>query len=160
MKLIELTQGQRTVVDDDVWLWAHKFKWGAHRNRRQIYVQRGLREGGKVRHFLLHREIMKAPFGVLCDHKDGDGLNNLRSNLRLCDVLQNTCNQQKRLNNTSGFKGVSFFRQNGTWRARIMVSGHSRFLGYFKTALEAAQAYDRAAIELHGEFARLNFPKV
>ena len=100
---------------------------------------------------------MNAPPGVQIDHRDGNGLNCSRDNLRLCTNQNNRRNSRKGNRNTSGFKGVSFFKRDQNWRAYIMLDARQIHLGYFKTSEEAARAYDNAAKELFGEFASPNF---
>lgn len=90
------------------------------------------------------------------DHINGDGLDNRRSNLRPAVGSQNNHNVKLRRDNTSGFKGV--VRCGTRWKAQIKVEGRSRTLGRFATAAEAARIYDKAAREIAGEYARLNFP--
>lgn len=158
MRVIQLTKGQHTVVESCVYEWASKVNWCALRSRNGFYAGRNVsrRQGGGT--ILLHREILKAPLGVEVDHIDGDGLNNLIENLRFCSHAQNIQNSPKKCNNTSGHKGVAFSRAAGRWQAQITVRGRQMYLGLFDTAIDAAVAYDNAATELHGEFARLNFP--
>lgn len=159
-KEIQLTQGKVALVDDDVYEWASKFKWHARRDESRFYVQR------KIKNFLgewavtlhLHREIMDAPVDMTVDHINGDGLDCRRENMRLATNTENGCNRRPNANNTSGYKGVTLHKQMGRWRARIMVNQKPIHLGFFNDLVEAAQAYDNAAIEYHGEFARLNFP--
>ena len=91
------------------------------------------------------------------DHRNGQGLDNRRSNLRPATPGQNVCNQGRQRNNTSGFKGV--YSRGNRWRAAVTVAGMELHLGYFGTPKEAALAYDHGARELHGEFAFLNFPE-
>jgi hypothetical protein len=92
------------------------------------------------------------------DHKDGNGLNNQRSNLRAATNSQNAANRDKMRTGTSGYKGVTFDRQTGRWKAQVTVDGRNRHLGRYDTAEEAARAYDRVALEAFGSFARINFP--
>lgn len=162
MRVLILTQGQHTVVDDDVYEWASKFKWYAYRSRRgkSFYALRSIRlpNGKRVKQWL-HREILKAGRGVEVDHIDGDGLHNLRENLRLCSPAENKRNCSLRQDNNSGYRGVSFHAAAGKWWARIQISGQPMHLGLFEHLMDAARAYDRAAIKLHGAFARINFPK-
>jgi len=124
------------------------FKWCAHESRGKWYARR--RQGG--REIKLHRFLMDAPSGVEVDHIDGDGLNNRRSNLRLSSHAQNSANQRRPKNNTSGYKGVG--RLEGRWYACI----GGTYLGWYDLPEVAARAYDTAARERFGEFAALNFP--
>lgn len=105
---------------------------------------------------LLHRVIMCAQPGVYVDHKDLDGLNNRRSNLRYCTHSQNQAN--RRGWGKSGFKGVARkgSRDGRRWEASIKKDGVTHYLGHYLTKEEAALAYNEAAKILHGEFARLN----
>jgi hypothetical protein len=95
---------------------------------------------------------------LLVDHRDGNGLNNHPDNLRAASGEQNACNRLLNANNTSGFKGVYLDKASGRWRARVSHNGARRALGLFDTAEEAARAYDREAVRLHGAFASLNYP--
>lgn len=117
-------------------------------------VKRGRREVG----VLMHRLILRAPTGVQVDHRDGNRLNNTRANLRLCNQSENSSNARKAAARSSRFKGVTCRRDRKGWRAEIMARGQRRRLGVFHTEEAAALAYDAAARELHGTFARLNFP--
>lgn len=106
----------------------------------------------------LHREIMQVTDSKLdIDHKDRDGLNCQKTNLRVCTRAQNMANAQKtESKTTSRFKGVSWFRPAKMWRAYIGTKTGRTWLGYFKDEVEAAKAYDLAALVLYGEFARTN----
>ncbi|EIU7141728.1 HNH endonuclease [Pseudomonas aeruginosa] len=104
----------------------------------------------------MHRWIMFGDAkGSGVDHRDGDKLNNRRSNLREATQGENAKNTRLAKNNSSGFKGVSKTAE-GRWRARITVGRKEIRLGNFDTREEAAAAYDRAALQLHGEFASPN----
>ena len=105
----------------------------------------------------LHRWLMLngEKGGPVVDHIDGDKLNNRRANLRLCSQADNTRNTRLGRNNTSGAKGVSL-DVNGKWRARIWKDRKEIRIGTFDTAEEALAAYDKAAAELHGQFASPN----
>jgi len=106
----------------------------------------------------MHRRILglKPNDGKFTDHIDMNGLNNQRKNLRVATKGQNEANQIKYRNNTSGFKGVSWHKGTEKWEAKIMVNSQSKYLGLFNSRIDAAHAYNDAAIKYHGDFARLN----
>ena len=106
-------------------------------------------------HRLLAQAFIPNPEGKPCvDHIDGDPQNNSILNLRWATRSENQYNSRIRTDNTSGYKGVTFNKENGKWRARINLDGKKKHLGYFHTKEEAAAAYEKAARELHGEFFR------
>lgn len=106
----------------------------------------------------MHRLIMQARSDQVVDHINGDGLDNRRTNLRVCTQAENSRNRRKFGGWTSRYKGVSLARGRRTpWRAQIRQGGRVRCLGYFSTEEDAATAYDAAAKEAFGQFARLNF---
>lgn len=109
----------------------------------------------------MHHLILGLHPGQIADHKDRDGLNNTRANLRHATILQNIANAKTRSTCKSGFKGVQRNKRTDLkkpWLARIRVGDHYELCKYFETAEEAARAYDDVAKRLYGEFARLNFP--
>lgn len=150
-----LTRGQWAVVDAADAPAALAFRWQAVPSPNTWYARRESWLGdGKSKGVLLHRAILGAPEGVEVDHKDGDGLNNRRSNLRLATHKQNMGNMRKHRNNTSGYTGVSRHpRDRGRWRAVIMVDGKQRYLGVFRDKESAAEAYAEAARRILGEWA-------
>jgi hypothetical protein len=107
---------------------------------------------------LFHRLLVAAPRGLEVDHINGNGLDNRRSNLRLCTHDQNTKNRKISRNNTSGFKGVSRINTAKTpiWRARIHSNGRFISLGCFRSPEEAHRAYINGSIKYHGEFGRFD----
>ena len=101
----------------------------------------------------MHRIIIKPPKEYEIDHADRNGLNNQRSNLRICNKSQNKINHRKYKNNTTGFIGV--YKNNGKFFSRVLKNEH---LGTFTDKIEAAKARDRRVFEIYGNFATLNFP--
>jgi AP2 domain len=156
-KEIPLTQGKVSVVDEADYQWLSQWKWYARKHRNTYYAQRKTRHSEKPRNLMMHVAILGANGG---DHIDGNGLNNRRSNLRPSTRHQNGWNRGKQKNNTSGFKGVSWYQSHQKWNAHIQAFGKIKHLGFFDSILEAAKAYDAGAIKYHGEFAKLNFPNV
>lgn len=157
MKVIPLTQGKFAVVDDSDFRHLKKFSWCVMRAKNTFYAKRraGGKDGGKI--LLMHREIMKAPEHLDVDHRDGNGLDNRRLNLRLASVSQNLANLRKRSKASSRFKGVSWSKPHKKWRSYIVLNYKQKHLGLFTEEKLAARAYDEAAIRIYGEFARPNF---
>lgn len=154
MKEIPLTQGKVAIVDDEDFENVSRYKWHTMRVLGLFYAGRS---GGGYRKVLLHRFILGLSSGDdHVDHKDGDGLNCMRSNLRRATKIQNGQNRSKPINNTTGYKGVS--RRGKRWCARITINRELKSLGGYATPEEAARAYDEAAKKYHREFAALNFP--
>ena len=160
MKKIPLTQGKFALVDDEDYERLVVDRWFAHKDGRNFYACRNGRdeESGKRTYMLMHRQILSVPHGIETDHISGDGLDNRKSNLRKCSKTQNVHNATIRLDNSSGYKGVSRATKSKKWQAQIRVDGKLIHLGLFTCLIKAAKIYDTAARKYFGEFARTNFP--
>ena len=162
MKRIKLTQGKYTLIDDEDLALVSQHHWCVQRTvKNRFYAVTAVQKDYKRQKIHMHRLILKARKGQDVDHKDQDGLNNQKSNIRLCTRQQNMTNKPPR----NGFKGVndrSTYRgyegNKKCYMAAISVKGKRIYLGHFFTKREAAKAYDKAALKWFGEFANLNFP--
>lgn len=149
---IPLTKGYEAVIDAADVRLVDGFNWTALIGKSTIYAYRRLSSGAMV---YLHRAIMAAPAGYFVDHKDSNGLDNRKCNLRIATRAQNTRNQRLARHNKSGVKGVFFDGRRNNWRAEIKLNGHKSNLGAFKCRTAAQIAYAKASMSLHGEFGRL-----
>jgi len=156
---IMLTQNRVAVADLKDFEILSSFKWSAVKIRNTFYACRGFRrcDSGK-RTISMHRMLLGlTDKSIFVDHKDGNGLNNQRNNLRICTPAQNQQNRNKSKNNKSGFNGVSFDKRTNSWAVAIQLNYKKIFLGRFKIKQDAVKAYSEAAIKYFGEFARTNF---
>jgi len=159
MKLIPLTQGKFAMVDDADYEWLNQWRWYAVCFvSGGWYVRHNNMSKTKTQTETMHALIMcNNPEGLYIDHKDGNGLNNQRSNLRFATMAENNRNRKLQKNNMCGYKGVQV-RESGNFRCRIRVCGILINIGTYSHIENAARAYDTAAIKYFGEFAKLNFP--
>ena len=156
MKLIYDSKGNSTKVDDEDFEYLSQFKWNITKNGRTCYASRPItNEFGIRTRMKMHREIMKAKNGEMIDHINGDGTDNRKENLRYTTKQLNAFNMGKRPG-TSKYKGVCRSSPNSKWTARIQFNYKGIYLGYFEKEEDAALAYNKKAIELFGEHARLN----
>lgn len=152
-RVIPLTRGKFAIVDADNYHELAKFKWFTESAHNTFYAAR--KQNGKS--IKMHRQITNAPDHLVVDHIDHNGLNNRKSNLRLCTFAENAKNINSFAPNTSAYKGVHWHKNLKKWAAQITSDKRSHHLGYFESQLTAAKAYDNAAKKLHGEFATTNF---
>jgi hypothetical protein len=156
-KEIQLTKGKVSLVDDADYDYLKQFKWKANNFNGKFYAVRTFMiSKGNQSIVLMHRDIMKPKKGFVIDHIDGDTLNNLKYNLRICTHGENLRNQKLSTANKTGYKGVYFNKNNNKWCALIQVYNVKYHLGSFIDPVDAARAYNAAAIKYHGEFANIN----
>jgi len=153
------------LIDDADYEWAKHYRWTPEQARSTLYVCRAEKKNGAMRHLRIHRDVIRARSFEQVDHQDGNGLNNCRSNLRICNHITNQQNRIKRGSGKSGskYKGVFYRRRRsdgkiGRCFAYITVNKSKFHIGTFGTDIEAAKAYDSKALYYFGDRARLNFP--
>jgi len=157
--VLSQTYGLKTIqVDDSDFDYLSSYKWHVKTYDGKVFyaATKVTFSRGSSMSVAMHQIILGKPIkGFTIDHVDGNGLNNQRRNLRTCTYSENMRNSRTPISNKSGFKGV---RQgwNSRWRADICINSKMLFVGSFKTKIEAAKAYNEAAIKYHGEFAKLN----
>ena len=161
MKLIPLTKGRFAIVDDVDFDRVNEFKWHTREKQKGspiVYAVREINFGGGKRIFQrMHHFILGVESSQKIDHRDGDGLNNMRGNIRPCTNQQNSANQSLRDCNTSGFKGVSWCEPMKGWRARIKTNRKEICFGPYQQPHQAAVLYDFFAISMFGDFAKTNY---
>lgn len=164
MREIPLTKGYCAQVDDEDYEELVTHKWKAHiRDEHHIYAVRSFKKGGRKGTWIaiqMHRVITHAGPRVVVDHINGNTLDNRRGNLRVCEQKFNAMNRRSHAEKTCRFKGVLLDKKSGLWVAAIRKDGHRKSLGYFDRDIDAALAYNIAAIEMFGEFALLNDPSL
>ncbi|KKN66937.1 hypothetical protein LCGC14_0466170 [marine sediment metagenome] len=147
MREIILTQGKVSLVDDKDYKWLNEYKWYAHKDGYTYYAVRNRSiwtDGVGPGLISIHRVILKAKKGEICDHIDRNGLNNRRSNLQIVSARKNSLNSRLSKSNTSGFKGVYYvgldINLNERWTAQIIINGIHKYIDVFATPEEAHEA--------------------
>lgn len=158
---IPLTKGKYAIIDPDDYELVSQYKWHAWYSSGNWYARTNywIKKDGKLKcvSLLMHRLILNPPPDLTVDHINGDGLDNRRSNLRCATHAENVRNRHKAWG-ASKYKGVRKDRKK--WRASIRKDKKDYFLGNFYNQISAALTYDKAAIEMFGDFARPNFPQI
>lgn len=154
MRRIPLTQGLTALVDSRDWFLMSQFSWRASRVKNTWYAKRSV--GKKIRY--LHQDILQIKAPQEGHHKNGNGLDNRRSNLQVTNRVQNCHGFATKREGTSRYRGVSWCAQQSQWLAHIRVNYVAKHLGRFDSERMAAQARDRAAKKIFGTRAQLNFP--
>jgi len=163
-KQIPLTQGKFALVDEEDFEYLNQWRWYVHINNKKSKTMYAMRHGyipGALKRpvIYMHRLILNAPKNKICDHKNGNGLDNRRSNLRLCNIAQSSWNKPrfstKKLN---AMKGVTRVKDRhgvpSYWIGRLTVNKKRIYLGTFKTKELAEKAMKKALLKYHGEFAK------
>jgi len=160
MRIIKMTRGYVTEVDDEDYDWLSVYAWSAA--SRDFRARTGwLNESGRLETRYMSRMIWEnhygdIPEGMVIDHEDQRVRNNQKENLRLLTKSQNGFNC-KRYKSNNRYRGVQPNRKK--WRASIHVDSILYHIGIFDTEKKAAQAYDKRCLEIRGEYAKLNFPE-
>jgi hypothetical protein len=157
---IALTRGLYAIVDPEDHDRLARYKWHAMKSRYTFYAARYSRrdKDGKRKCYMMHREIMKLEGNKMCDHINGNGLDNRKANLRPASRAQNGWNRGKsRVKSRSRYKGLAWDNKDKRWEVRISVNGRRIYIGRFEDEMQAARAYDRAARIYHGRYAQVNF---
>lgn len=156
MELVILSKGFKTIIDKEDYKFVNSFKWYACQKDNRYYASRTVRYGNrkdnKKHHLFLHRILLNAPEGIFVDHINGNSLDNRKNNLRLCSNKENSRNRKIK----NKYKGIKKNLNCKTWSARITVDQIELYLGCFKNDIDAAMAYNEAAIKYFGKFAKLN----
>lgn len=160
MKKIELSgkkgKGIFVLVDDEDFDYLNQWKWGfsnrGYASRPKWLLPRKLNKQTTV---YMHRLILNFPI-LEVDHINGNKLDNRKENLRLVNDYQSALNRGKHRDNKSGYKGVSWVKRDGKYKAEITINKQYNYLGLFDSKEEAAKAYDEMANKYHGEYAKLN----
>jgi hypothetical protein len=155
-RLIRLTQGQFAIVDEEDFEYLNQWNWVATKHKHTYYAATTMSLTSSKKIYM--HTVITGNIDFITDHKDGNGLHNYKSNLRKCTQQQNLMNMRITLRGTSDFKGVHRQNNKSKYMSTIRINGKQVSLGGFDNEIDAAKAYDCAALKNFGEFARINFP--
>ena len=156
--MIPLTNGGFVFVDDSDYEKVNKLKWRKVKDRNRYYAVSTTVKNKNTRTYLkLHRYILNAPDGILVDHNNGNGLDDRRQNIRLCNESQNNFNRELLRNNTTGMTGIYYMKKgNKRWWAYIWHNSKRHGLGCYFTKEDAIIARIEAEKKYFGEFSKYN----
>ncbi len=168
MKIIEIKSPKyghhNVILDDEDYDLVIDYKWCVMKDGNTFYAMTKIElkrcNGKRVRKYIkMHRMILGVTDKTkVVDHADRNGLNNQRNNIRVCNQMQNSWNQRKRVGASSKYIGVCWSKHRRKWMAFLQIGGITNNIGFYSDEIEAAKARDTKSLELHGEFANLNFP--
>lgn len=153
-KRIKLTKGYFALVDNEYFEFHNQWNWHAKEGKNTVYAVRTEGSGVNKKNIKMHREIMNAPKGIEVDHKNGNGLDNRKRNLRYATHQQNQMNKGPQSNNKSGYPGVHLEKGSGKWIAYIKLDGKHINLGRFEILGDAVKVRKAAEKKYFGSFAR------
>ena len=160
MKKIPLSNGKYAIIDEEDFDKVNKYKWSETKpgHRRTTYARTNIKEGGKYRTERMHRLVLGLrPYdGKIVDHINGNGLDNRKSNLRITTPSENAINVKTRRDNTTGYKGVHYRKERGTWQVEIRKDQKTVFQKSTKCIHLAGKIYNDNAKSIHGKYAWLN----
>ena len=158
MKIICTRKGEEILVDDEDYEWLNQYTWRIDVSHGYAMTTLPRDSNGRQRHIYMHRLItgLQPGDGLEADHWNRNKADNQRGNLRVCTQLENKKNIGRRKSNTAGYKGVTFDKKTGRWIAQRTCDNKLHFLGRFTSPEIAHEAYKKAALEMHGEFASLS----
>lgn len=164
---LQLIQNKIALLDDDMKHGITDHKWQAYQDKgSRWYAIRHARKNGTMTTFRMHRVVYEVKTGYKLssyqhiDHINSNSLDNRIENLRIATASQNAANRVRSTKRTSEYKGVYFNKTKGKFQAQIQKDYIKYNLGYFYDEVEAAEAYDRNALTMFGEYAHINFPKL
>jgi len=152
MKQVQLTNGKIALIDDEDYDRVSALRW------KEVggYAAHNYTKAGKTHTLYMHRMITNALVGMKVDHINHDALDNQKANLRVCTHAQNHMNRVKVSGTSSLYKGVTWNKALGKWKAYISYEGKFRHIGYFDNEIHAAISYDLWSHALFGQYALTN----
>jgi len=158
-KKLPLTQDQFAIVDEDDYDRLAQYKWCVSRSRNCLYARRSSKYQGKKITLQMHRVVLGLEYNdnLIIDHINRNGLDNRKANLRIVSQKINSYNCKMQRHNTSGYRGVAFYKQTGKYASYIKINGIQKHLGFYETPIEAALAHDVASLLAYKENAIINF---